>query len=293
MLIPLISFIGLLPTLVSTHGWPGPWPSHWAEPNSNLFPGQQQVPLATEEGTEANAGCRLSNITAFEMAKGRQVVNFASSAIGSLEEPKIQPLNSSGGEQWEFDGVSEDGMQSFVFGFYRDPNYAILGTGNFRLSIEFAFADRTRFYEVYYPQRSVVETCPQGTRGLWVDEKTDTRFSFQVNTEMTEAFITLDSDTVQGEVSIHSRALPLTADGNVWPAENASTAPIPYWHWSQPIPAGTVNTNVVIKGKRVQWTGMGGHERFWSAFRSVSSNILFCFFGTFLLSINLITNWPP
>ncbi|KAM0334357.1 hypothetical protein ACHAQA_001383 [Verticillium albo-atrum] len=200
------------------------------------------------------------------MAKGRKVADFTVDATENFELPKIQPLNSSAGEQWEFDGVSEDGMQSFIFGFYRDPNYAILGTGNFRLSVEFAFADRTRFYEVYYPQRSIVESCPQGTRGLWVDEKDEYSFSFMVNAAMSEAIVTLQSDTIKGRAIIHSKALPLTADGHVWPAMNSSTTPVPHWHWSQPIPAGTVDLDVDIKGRRVAWSGMGGHERFWSAF---------------------------
>ncbi|KAI1367103.1 hypothetical protein F5Y08DRAFT_299435 [Xylaria arbuscula] len=265
MLMRLVPFLGLLgSTLASNSAWPQSWPPHWRAGNSDLFP-RDQVPLTAEEG-DTSTGCRISNLTAFEMVKGRKIVDFGTTATGSLEEPKIKQLNSSGGEQWEFDGVSEDGMSSFVFGFYRDANYAILGSGNFRLSIEFAFADRTRFYEVYYPERSVVETCPQGTRGLWIDEKDGYKFSFQVNTDMTEAIVTLESDTVKGRVAIQSKAKPLTADGNVWPSENATTAPIPYYHWSQPIPAGTVDTDVEIKGKRVQWTGMGGHERFWSAF---------------------------
>ncbi|KAI0972717.1 hypothetical protein F4678DRAFT_49888 [Xylaria arbuscula] len=265
MLIRVVPFFGLLAsTLASTNVWPEPWPSHWRESNSDLFPGDQ-APLTVEDA-DTDAGCRVSNLTAYEMVKGRKIVDFATKATGSLEEPKIKPLNSSGGEQWEFDGVSEDGLSSFVFGFYRDANYAILGAGNFRLSIEFAFADRTRFYEVYYPERSVVETCSLGTRGLWVDEKDGYKFSFQVNADYSEAIVTLDSDTVKGKVVIQSKALPLTADGNVWPSENASTVPIPYYHWSQPIPAGSVNTDVEIKGKPIQWTGMGGHERFWSAF---------------------------
>lgn len=273
MLVRLVPFFGLLAsTLASTYGWPEPWPAHWVELNSKISP-DQQAPLAVADG-DSDAGYRLSNITAFEMTKGRKIVDFHTRALGSLEEPKIRPLNSSAGEQWEFDGVSEDGMQSFVFGFYRDANYAILGTGNFRLSIEFAFADRTRFYEVYYPERSAVETSSQGTRGLWIDKKDGYHFSFQVNADMSEAIIHLNSDTVKGKVTIRSKALPLTADGNVWPAENATTAPIPYYHWSQPIPAGTVETDVVIKNKPVQWIGMGGHERFWSAFRSVTSNVL-------------------
>ncbi len=273
MLIRLIHLFGLLATTIATsHDWPEPWPSHWREPSSDVFPGQQ-VPLLVED-TDAEGGCQKSNITSNEMAKGRKIVDFPTKAVGNLEEPKLKPLNSSGGEQWEFDGISEDGMQSFIFGFYRDPNYAILGTGNLRLSIEFGFADRTRFSEVYYAEQSVVETCSLGTRGLWIDKKSGWQFSFLVDTAMTEAIITLDSDTVKGRVTIKSRSKPLAADGSVWPAENASTVTIPYYHWSQPIPAGTVETNVEIKGKLTQWKGMGGHERFWSAFRSVPCDIL-------------------
>lgn len=272
MLIRAISLSGLLATaLAAGDGWPEPWPSHWREPSSELFPGQQ-VPL-TAENTDPDGGCRISNITANEMVKGRKIVDFTTNAMGSLEEPKIKPLNSSGGEQWEFDGISEDGMQSFIFGFYRDPNYAILGTGNLRLSIEFGFADRTRFSEVYYAERSVVETCSIGTRGLWIDKKNGWQFSFLVNAAMSEAIVTLDSDTVKGKATINSRSQPLTAQGSVWPNENDSTVTIPYYHWSQPIPAGTVDTNVEVKGKPVQWKGMGGHERFWSAFRSVPYDI--------------------
>ncbi|KAI3317090.1 hypothetical protein HD806DRAFT_515995 [Xylariaceae sp. AK1471] len=244
--------------------WPEPWPIHWHDPTIYQLPVEQHQEPLTNDSTSST--CHISDLTAFEMAKGRKVVNFSVDAMENLELPKIWPLNSSAGEQWEFDGVSEDGMQSFIFGFYRDPNYAILGTGNFRLSIEFAFADRTRFYEVYYPERSVVESCPQGTRGVWFDEKGGYKFSFLVTTDMSEAVITLESDTMKGKAVIRSKAQPLTADGHVWPAKNASTAPVPYWHWSQPIPAGTVDLDVDIKGRNVAWSGMGGHERFWSAF---------------------------
>lgn len=237
---------------------------HWLDSNlAMLSANQQQNPLWTEA---MGSTCQISNLTAFEMTKGRQVVDFSVDASENFEWPKIQPLNSSAGEQWEFDGVSADGMQSFIFGFYRDPNYAILGTGNFRLSVEFAFQDRTRFYEVYYPERSIVESCPQGTRGLWFDEKDGYRFSFLVKADMSEAIINLESDTVKGRAVIHSKASPLAADGQLWPAVNASTAPVPHWHWSQPIPAGTVDLDVDIKGRKVAWSGMGGHERFWSAF---------------------------
>ncbi|KAL0941605.1 uncharacterized protein CTRU02_204368 [Colletotrichum truncatum] len=266
----LIAEIILFVWLLSTPAfggmiWPEPWPIAWQDSTLSVFAlaEPQQNPLVSKP---AQSACQTSNLTAFDMAKGRKVVNFTTNAKENFEEPKIRPLNSTAGEQWEFDGVSADGMQSFIFGFYRDPNYAILGTGNFRLSIEFSFADRTRFYEVYYPGRSIVETCPQGTRGIWVDEKDGYSFSFMVKADMSEAVITLNSDTVKGKAVIQSSASPLAADGQLWPVEDASTEPIPFWHWSQPIPAGTVDLEVDIKGRNVTWSGMGGHERFWSAF---------------------------
>lgn len=235
--------------------WP-PWPEHWLQSNPSDW--ENQLPLSEP--------CATSNLTAFEMVKGRHIADFGTDPTATFEAPKISPLNSTAGEQWEFDGVSNDGMQSFVFGFYRDPNYAILGAGNFRLSIEFAFADRTRFYEVYYPSRSVVETCVYGTRGQWVDEKDGYSFSFQVKADMSEAVIFLDSSTVKGTVRIQSHARPLTADGHVWLSANATTVGVPFFHWAEPIPGGDVDVDVIIKDQPLQFQGMGGHERFWSAF---------------------------
>lgn len=94
-----------------------PWPAHWLQSTSAHI--NDQIPLAGSD-EYMGTGCQISNLTAYEMAKGRHISEFTTSAIEHLELPKIRPLNSSGGEQWEFDGVSEDGMQLFVFGFYRD-----------------------------------------------------------------------------------------------------------------------------------------------------------------------------
>ncbi|KAK2003779.1 hypothetical protein LX36DRAFT_677428 [Colletotrichum falcatum] len=224
---------------------------------------EQQVPLMDNTGS---SGCQVSNLTAYEMAKGRKVVGFTRGATENFETTKINPLNSSAGEQWAFDGVSADGMQSFIFGFYRDPNYSILGAGNFRLSLEFGFSDGSKFAELYYAERSVLETCPQGVRGVWYNEKEGYHFSFLVNADMSESLITLHSDTVKGTIVTKSKALPIAADGHVWPNENATTESVRHFHWSQPIPAGTLDFDVEIKGKRITWSGIGGHERFWSAF---------------------------
>ncbi|TDZ60829.1 Diels-Alderase ccsF [Colletotrichum trifolii] len=268
--------------LVSSAAWgvktaSEPWPLHWKSPNlaglAVASEDQQQQQLMTdaiEPSSSSSSGCQVSNLTAYDMAKGRRIVDFTRGATDSFETPKIRPLNSTAGEQWAFDGVSADGTQSFIFGFYRDPNYSILGAGNLRLSLEFAFADGTRFSELYYADRAVVESCPQGVRGTWSDDKPDGsggyRFSFLVKADMSEAVVTLDSDTVRGTIVTKSRAMPIAADGHVWPNANASTEPVRHLHWAQPIPAGTLDFDVEVKGRRVAWSGIGGHERFWSAF---------------------------
>ncbi|KAL8750371.1 MAG: hypothetical protein Q9184_006444, partial [Pyrenodesmia sp. 2 TL-2023] len=79
------------------------------------------------------------------MEKTRKAVFFGADPLDDPESPKMVPLNTTGGEQWEFGGISDDGLSMFYFGFYRDPNYSILGTGNLRLVSEWAYADGRKF----------------------------------------------------------------------------------------------------------------------------------------------------
>lgn len=248
-LLRLFSFLLLLSAAAGwEYGWPTDWQQHW--PDS-----WQQTP---------SEDCSVSHLTAYEMEKGREPVYFSTSPLDDFEAPKMLPLNSTGGEQWEFDGISEDGMLSFCFGFYRDPNYAILGTGNLRLSVEFAYADGKRFAQVDYPTNSIVESCPQGTRGVWKTK--DYSYTFEISSDMSVARIGIDTPDVKGNVLMKSVTPPRYADGSVWPNANGTTATVPYFYWVEPIPIGTVAVDMVIEGKPYTFTGMGGHERLWSAF---------------------------
>lgn len=92
-------------------------------------------------------GCRVYNSGKYDMARGRKPVFFSTgqSEYWDWEEPSVVPMNSAAGEQWEFDGVSEDGKQAFIFGVYRDPNYSFLGTGNLRVYAEFVNENGSRY----------------------------------------------------------------------------------------------------------------------------------------------------
>jgi hypothetical protein len=249
MLIPSLYLIFALP-LASC--WEYKWPAEWDE----------KWPVNTEDLSQK--GCTISHMDAFDMEKGRKQVFFSADPLDDPEAPKMAPLNSTGGEQWEFDGVSDDGLLAFCFGFYRDPNYAILGTGNLRLSAEFSRPNQQRFVRVDYPSSSTVESCPWGTRGVWKSK--DYSYTFEVTKDMKVARIGVDTSDLKGSLIMRSLIPAHYPDGSVYPNEKASTEVVPYFRWIEPIPAAEVHVDLEIEGKPYTWSGLGGHERLWVAF---------------------------
>lgn len=243
---------GLILSASVALGWEYSWPAEWS----------QEWPA--DALSSSSEGCSVSHLGAFEMEKGRKPVHFSTDPLDDPEAPRMLPLNSTGGEQWEFDGVSDDGLLAFCFGFYRDPNYAILGTGNLRLSAEFSRANSTRFVRVDYPASSTVESCPWGTRGIWRGD--DYSYTFEVTRDMKLARIGVDAPDLKGSLLMKSVMPPRYPDGSTYPNTAASTEVVPYFHWIEPIPAADLHIDMEIEGKPYRWSGVGGHERLWTAF---------------------------
>lgn len=208
--------------------------------------------------------CKTSRMTAFEAPKANDDIWISTSPLDDIEAPKILPLNSSSGEQWEFDGISEDGMDSFIFGFYRDPGLSLMGSGNLRLSAELGYANGTRFGRVDYAMESIVESCASGTRGVWKGD--DFTYTFEIAKDMSNLRLVVDTPDLKGNVFMTSRTLPRYADARTWPSQNASTAISPYFHWIEPIPVGDVKVDLTVDDEKFTWKGLGGHNRLWSPF---------------------------
>ncbi|RYP42176.1 hypothetical protein DL768_010384 [Monosporascus sp. mg162] len=174
-------------------------------------------------------------------------------------------MNGTAGEQWEFDGYSEDGSQFFIFGFYRDPNYNFLGTGNLRLSADFLLSDGSRYSIVEYAEESIIESClGQGTSGTWRGD--GWAYTFEVSADMTRAKVVVDNPEAKGTIILSSITPPRYADANTWPSNNASLLTVPHFYLTEPIPVADMMIDMVIEGKTVSWTGIGGHTRLWGAF---------------------------
>ncbi|KAM7212884.1 hypothetical protein V8F06_011734 [Rhypophila decipiens] len=214
--------------------------------------------------------CTIHRVTRYEVSghHGRAPVSFSASSIDDFELPMIEPMNGTAGEQWEFDGISSDGLRAFIFGFYRDPNYDILGTGNLRMYFEYAFANGSRYAIVDYAEESVITSCPDDigrrTKGIW--RSAEFEYTFDISGDMSEAILTWENPESSGRVAMHSVAPPKYADNTIWPAAGQA-ATVPHFYWVEPIPVAELTLDAVIYGEEISWiSGMGGHERLWGAF---------------------------
>ncbi|KFY92175.1 hypothetical protein V500_04262 [Pseudogymnoascus sp. VKM F-4518 (FW-2643)] len=207
-------------------------------------------------------GCKASHYTAYETYD--KPIDFRTSPLDHFNGPKLNPMNRTAGEQWEFDGIGSNAKTGLVIGFYRDPNYAILGTGNFRVSLDILWENGTIYSQDHHVAHSVVEECNQQIIGTW--SSPGVLYSFEVSNDNRHAIIRVDTPTIKGSFEIESSAPARYPDGSIFPNEEGTTAAAPFFHWVQPIPTGRINVDLSIEGSPYVWTGLGGHERLWSAF---------------------------
>ncbi|SPO07539.1 uncharacterized protein DNG_10233 [Cephalotrichum gorgonifer] len=217
-------------------------------------------------GSDTIGACEVSHVTAYEISKGRKPVKFSTSPTDDPELPRISPMNETAGEQWEFDAVSEDGLSGVIFGFYRDPNYSVLGAGNLRMYIELVEPDGKRFVQIDYPTESTIESCPGvGWRGEWKGD--GYVYSWDVSADFGTARVTWDTPKTKGTANFKSVAPARYADGSNWPSEKETALlTVPHFYWFEPIPVAEVTFDAVVEGKSIKWSGSGGHERLWGAF---------------------------
>ncbi|KAF7163382.1 hypothetical protein CNMCM6106_000332 [Aspergillus hiratsukae] len=233
------------------YDFPGHWEAHW--------------PYKAQVGLGGMEDCTTSYMTAYEVAKSNVPIWLSTSPMDDFEAPKILPLNASSGEQWEFDGVSADGMNAFIFGFYRDPGLSLMGSGNLRISAELAYANGTRFGRVDYASESILTSCPDGTRGTWKGKGFS--YTFEISKDMSRMRLGIDTPDLKGNIMITSKTLPRYADAQTWPSETAVTDIAPHFHWVEPIPVGEANVSLTVMGEPdFSWEGLGGHNRLWSPF---------------------------
>jgi hypothetical protein len=153
---------------------------------------------------------------------------------------------------------------AFVFGFYRDPNYAILGSGNLRVSMEMTWPNGSRFAQVDYANDNTIEECDWGTRGTWRSDEFS--YTYEITKDMQRARVGMQTPQVTGVVSMTSTSKPRYPDGRTFPSDNSTSEALPYFHFVEPIPVAKAHVDMTILGDKFAWDGLGGMERLWGAF---------------------------
>jgi hypothetical protein len=206
--------------------------------------------------------CIVSHYTAYETYD--TPIDFRSEPLDPFNGPKLNPPNKTAGEQWEFDGIGQDAKTGVMMGFYRDPNYAILGTGNFRVSIDILLENGTIYSQDHHLAHSIVEICEDTVHGTWFSP--DAKYTFAVARDNSYARIEIDTKNIKGSFEIKSTSPARYPDGKTFPNEDSTTRISPFFHWIEPIPTGKFTVDLVAEGTSVLWEGLGGSERLWTPF---------------------------
>jgi hypothetical protein len=206
--------------------------------------------------------CLDSHLNAFQTADGP--VNITTDPLENFDLPKLSRLNSTSGEQWAFDGTSSTGKAGFLIGFYRDPNYAFLGPGNFRVSFDVVWENGTTWSLVDYVVDSSIKHCHGLVTGVWT--KPLHTYTFEIAEDSTWARVIIATPSVKGSWNYTNTAPPRYADGTSFSSQNGSTWNAPFLHWAEPIPAGIVDIDITIDTTPLRWRGMGGHDRWWASY---------------------------
>ncbi|KAL4894203.1 hypothetical protein BDV59DRAFT_201052 [Aspergillus ambiguus] len=218
----------------------------------------QQLALEEED-------CHVSRMSAFDsLVPGP--VPFSEPANPLY--PYFRSLNTTTGEQWEFDAISPDGTAGVLIAFYRDPEFSFLGPGNLRINIDVAFPDGKTASLIDYAEQSVVEACTEVVTGTWL--RAGASYQFRIATDSSWASLILDAPSINGTIDLKNIANPRSADGSIWKlsSESDSTnySTISGMHWMEPMPAARSSASLTAKGIALSIIdGIGGAERLWQS----------------------------
>jgi hypothetical protein len=223
-------------------------------------------PFPSNWDAEIDDSCIISKSTAFETIEGP--VEFSQSPLEHPEQPKILPaINNTAWEQWEFGSVSETGMSGFMVAFSRDASYAFFGQGNLRVKFYMSNSDGSVIQELDYLSESTISTCDQYVKGVF--NSSNRMYSFHITRDMKYAQLSFTSPQIQGYINLTEVTPLYLADGTIWPSETTNTADslklTPGLFLSQPMAGARAVVDATLRsGKRIRFTGIGGHLRLWA-----------------------------
>lgn len=207
--------------------------------------------------------CSTSYLAANELVDGDVFIS-AYDTLSNNEFPKMTTLNSSAWELWYFDAVSPSGDVGITISFFRDGSQSLMGKGSLRTQFHALWSDGSTFGTENYASNSTIDSCPEAIKAFWRAEHEST--SFEISQDLKETVVRFDLAAVQGTLSLLSVSQTFLADHEADPSAEASWRLAPTIYWLQEIPRASVEATFTIEGKELNFTGFGGHDRFWTPY---------------------------
>ena len=222
----------------------------------------QDVKEQTVLNPSLTRNCTKSHLTADGIFNGNVPIS-AYDLYFTNEFPKMTHLNASTWELWYFDAVSAFSDAAITVSFFWDGSQSALGKGSLRTKLTAIWPDGSAFHTENFAEKSTVESCPEeAIKAYWGGEGESTLF--ELTHDLREARVDLELAAVQGTMSLSSLAPAFKADD----ASDSSAEVSPLFastiYWLQSIPRASVDVNFTIDGRELSFSGIGGHDRFWT-----------------------------
>ncbi|KFA62247.1 hypothetical protein S40285_06864 [Stachybotrys chlorohalonatus IBT 40285] len=181
----------------------------------------------------------------------------------SFDAPKVLPVGDTSYDWWYFDAVADDGIQSLVVVFMQKGENSDFPGPAFTAYVQITgtLSNGTAFTETIPVDQGIVSTSGFGSNGLWGNSN----LSWVGTPDLSEYQVRLDAadGTITGLFTLQSIAPPHGPSGSVGPGQSLELMPGVGWAVSIPDAVATVDVNV--RGRRLNFTGAGYHDKNWGS----------------------------
>ena len=191
-------------------------------------------------------------------------VPVVTSSEFSFDGPMVGAANGSSFDWWYFDAVSQDGTTGATIIFLRT---IIFGVSDSVDAVQVTLrSDDIGLDDTFSANSSSVSTSGFGASGSWEDVG-----SFEGSPSLSDYTVEINTDSIQGKMSLRSIAPAHYPDGNP-PDTDASVLVAPALYWTNAIPGAMADCDFTVMGKRLQIVnGVGYHDKNWGGLNLIET----------------------
>ncbi|KAL4923582.1 uncharacterized protein BDV17DRAFT_301670 [Aspergillus undulatus] len=189
-----------------------------------------------------------------------------------FDSPKVSPINTITWDWWSFDAVqvspNNEEKASFVATFYTagvsgfEPLVIYANEGHTSIALAelvVIWHNGTRERVLIDGTEARIGTVGDGTSGVW--DGLDGQASFLASPNMRYYQIALESEEVEGTVTLQSLAPPHYPCGPAEAGQDMQLAP--HIGWANAVPDAASEVHLSVGGRRLDFTGIGYHDKNW------------------------------